>query len=32
MIMLYPPRSLYEAAGDPRVIPFMTKYSRWQLN
>jgi DUF1680 family protein len=30
MIMLYPIRSLYEATGDPRVLPFMTKYFRWQ--
>lgn len=30
MIMLYPLRSLYEATGDPRVIPFMLKYFEWQ--
>jgi hypothetical protein len=32
MIMLYPLRSLYEATGDARVIPFMTRYFRWQLS
>jgi DUF1680 family protein len=31
MIMLYPLRSLYEATGDARVLPFMTRYFRWQL-
>ena len=30
MIMLYPLRSLYEATGDTRVLPFMTKYFEWQ--
>jgi len=30
MIMLYPLRTLYEATGDPRVIPFMLKYFEWQ--
>lgn len=31
MIMLYPLRSLYEATGDKRVLPFMTKYFEWQM-
>ena len=31
MVMLFPLRSLYEATGDPRVIPFMTSYFRWQM-
>ncbi len=31
MIMLYPLRSLYEATGDARVLPFMTRYFQWQL-
>ena len=30
MIMLYPLRTLYEATGDKRVIPFMLKYFEWQ--
>ncbi|HUK16956.1 MAG TPA: beta-L-arabinofuranosidase domain-containing protein [Bryobacteraceae bacterium] len=30
MIMLYPLRSLYEATGDARVIPFMLRYFEWQ--
>ncbi len=30
MIMLYPLRTLYEATGDPRVLPFMLKYFEWQ--
>jgi DUF1680 family protein len=30
MIMLFPLRTLYEATGDPRVIPFMLKYFEWQ--
>jgi DUF1680 family protein len=30
MIMLYPIRSLYEATGDARVLPFMTNYFAWQ--
>lgn len=31
MVMLYPLRSLYEATGDARVLPFMTRYFRWQM-
>jgi hypothetical protein len=30
MIMLYPLRTLYEATGDARIIPFMLKYFSWQ--
>ena len=30
MIMLFPLRTLYEATGDPRVLPFMLKYFEWQ--
>jgi DUF1680 family protein len=30
MIMLYPLRTLYEATGDPPVIPFLRKYFQWQ--
>lgn len=30
MIMLYPLRSLYEATGDKRILPFMTRYFEWQ--
>jgi len=32
MIMLWTMQSYYEYSNDPRVIPFMTKYFRWQAN
>lgn len=32
MIMLYVFRSFYEATGDERVLPFMTRYFRWQFS
>ncbi len=32
MLMLFCLQSFYEAAGDERVIPFMTKYFRYELN
>ncbi len=31
MLMLFPLRALYEATGDKRVLPFMTRYFRWQM-
>lgn len=31
MVMLFPLRALYEATGDKRIIPFMTRYFRWQM-
>ena len=31
MVMLYPLRSFHEATLDARVIPFMTRYFRWQM-
>lgn len=31
MVMLFPLRSIYEATGDKRILPFMTKYFRWQM-
>ena len=30
MIMMYPLRTLYEATGDQRVLPFLTRYFQWQ--
>ena len=30
MVMLNVLQSFYEQSGDPRVLPFMTKYFRWQ--
>jgi hypothetical protein len=32
MVMLFALQSLYEATGDERVIPFMTRYFRYELN
>ncbi len=32
MVMLNALQTFYEATGDPRVLPFMTKYSRWLLD
>lgn len=32
MVMLNVLQSFYEATGDERVLPFMSKYFRWQLN
>jgi len=32
MILLYVLRSFYEATGDDRVLPFLSRYFRWQLN
>src|SRR3984957_7971679 len=32
MVMLFPLRSLYEATGDKRIIPFLTRYFRWQMS
>jgi hypothetical protein len=32
MVMLNVLESFYEQSGDPRVLPFMTKYFRWELN
>ncbi len=32
MLMLNVLQSFYEQSGDPRVLPFMTKYFRWELN
>ncbi|MBI4583401.1 MAG: glycoside hydrolase family 127 protein [Planctomycetes bacterium] len=31
MVLLDALKSYYEAAGDPRVIPFMARYFKWQL-
>ena len=31
MIILWCLQSYYEYTGDPRLIPFMTAYFRWQL-
>ncbi|MDW8290320.1 MAG: glycoside hydrolase family 127 protein [Armatimonadota bacterium] len=31
MIALYALRTHYEATGDPRVLPFMLRYFRWQM-
>ena len=32
MLMLNVLQSFYEQSSDPRVLPFMTKYFRWELN
>jgi len=32
MLMLNVLQSFYEKSADPRVLPFMTKYFRWELN
>jgi hypothetical protein len=32
MLMLNVLQSFYEQSADPRVLPFMTKYFRWELN
>lgn len=32
MVMLNVLQSFYEATGDPRVLPFMARYFRWELN
>src|SRR4029077_10923328 len=32
MLMLNVLQSFYEYSGDPRVLPFMAKYFRWELN
>ena len=32
MTMMFALRSLYEATGDRRVLPFLTKYFRWQTS
>ncbi len=32
MLVLFALRSLHEATGDPRVIPFMQRYFRWQAS
>ncbi len=31
MTMMFPLRTLYEATGDKRILPFLTKYFRWQM-
>lgn len=32
MIMLYVLRTWHDATGDPRIVPFMTRYFRWQAS
>lgn len=32
MLALYALRSFYEATADPRVLPFMTRYFKWQMS